>query len=268
MVAPLGLVANLPRVALPYGLFSVLSLRPDSDRWQSGVTWESITNDDVESLGAAAPHSVDPSNGVPITGEATPFTVYGMFQASPAAYSPQDAQAKALEHLLAREEQKVEALLWSGAESNEPSLAAATTTVVTAGTDAAASLAALENTVAVQHGNLGVFHMTRGTALQLLGQQLLTVRGGGLYTQVGTPVVAGGGYPGTGPVTDPATDDADATGWVYATPPLFGYRSEPFPSSAVPGDLLDTRNNDLFSVVERTYVVGFDPCGVYAVLVG
>jgi hypothetical protein len=81
---------------------------------------------------------------------------------------------------------------------------------------------------------------------------------------LGTPVAAGAGYPGSGPAGEAA---AAGTQWMFVTPAMFGYRSEVFPSSAVRGDLLDRSKNDLYAVAERNYVLGFDPCGVGAVLV-
>ena len=45
---------------------------------------------------------------------------------------------------------------------------------------------------------------------------------------------------------------------------MFGYRSEVFTPSATGGDLFDPRRNDLYAVAERTYLLGFDTCGVAA----
>ena len=269
MITPPGTVSGYPRAALPFGLFSVLALRPAGDRWEAGVQWESIT---CESLGAlpgpdchpkSGPGGQEAPVGTPLVGSADPFTVYGIFAASPTAYTPQDAEQWALQHLYAREEAKVEELLWDGEQGNTPVLASDDTTVITAGSDAAESLGLMEDALATEYGSLGVIHMSRGTATALFASQLLTTRGAGLFTQLGTPVVAGSGYPGTGP---PDAQDADKTGWIYGSPALFGYRSEPFFTSSVPGDLLTRGTNDLVAVVERTYVLGFDPCGVHAVL--
>jgi hypothetical protein len=105
--------------------------------------------------------------------------------------------------------------------------------------------------------------MTRQAAEIALGLNLLTSSGGQLRTQLGTPVAAGGGYPGTGPT---GQVPAVSTSWVYVAPALFGYRGDPFDSSARPGDLFDRSLNNLYAVAERSYLLGFDPCGVAAAL--
>jgi hypothetical protein len=52
--------------------------------------------------------------------------------------------------------------------------------------------------------------------------------------------------------------------WAYASPALAGYRSEVFDSSATPGDLMDRQTNVLYAIAERSYILGYDPCGVGA----
>jgi hypothetical protein len=113
------------------------------------------------------------------------------------------------------------------------------------------ALASLEQWIADEYGSQGVIHMSRRNAVLLT--RLLESRGGRLYTStLQTPVVAGTGY------------DNEA---LIGTPALFGYRSEMFDSSARPGDLMDRGNNDMVAVAERTFVIGFDPCGVGKVTV-
>lgn len=358
--APPSLIRGAPRVSLPYGLFSVFTLRTGG-RWEVGVQFETgtcapvggvgeyVCGDPVEqtlvltgtpstgtftvccgetctaplAIGATGPQveaamaavgldavvTVGPAGtwtvdfgrapaclltapdtfdqggvtvtvtrddpiGIPKTltsnaggvGVANQFTVYGHFTCSPVGYSQTDAQDRATEHLLAREEQRVEQALWTGDLGNFPALQDAATVDVTVGAidDLAIALGALEQYIATNYGNLGVIHMTRAAALVGLGRDLLTSSGGRLYTALGTPVVAGGGYPGTGPAGEAA---AAGTTWLYGSPALFGYRSEVFDSSSRPGDLFDRAQNNLYAVAERTYLLGFDPCGVAAALV-
>lgn len=202
--------------------------------------------------------------GAPEDGVASPFTVYGHFSCSPVGWTPAEAQDFAGRHLLAREEARVERALWTGDLGNVPALqGAGTTDVSVAAAKLEESVGLLENYLATNYGSQGVIHMTRQAALVGLGLSVLTTSGGRLLTALGTPVVAGAGYPGTGPVGQVA---AASTSWVYATPALFGYRSEVFTSSNRPGDLLDRATNDLYAVAERSYLLGFDPCGVAAAL--
>lgn len=274
-VAPAALIENggAVRQPMPYGLFSAFALRPGgADRWESGVIFETGTCDPVDAIGqwqcapdgtVGLPKDLEPNTPAP--GEASPFTVYGHFQCSPVGYTQERAQQLADDHLRAREEARVEQALWTGDAGNVPSLEdAGTVTVGTGTSDVVAGLGLLENFLGDTYGSLGVIHMTRQTATALLARQALLVSGGRLTTVLGTPVVAGAGYPGTGPAGEAA---AAGTQWMFASPALFGYRSDVFTSSSRPGDLFDRRTNDLYAVAERSYLLGFDPCGVAAVLV-
>jgi hypothetical protein len=91
---------------------------------------------------------------------------------------------------------------------------------------------------------------------------LIVTNGSVARTVLGTPVVAGGGYPGTSPAGVAAST---GEAWAYATPALLGYRSAIFYPSSRSGDLLDRGVNDLYGVAERSYLVGWDPCDVGAV---
>lgn len=195
-------------------------------------------------------------------GEATEFTVYGHFNCSPVGYSAQAAQDMATMHLLSREEARVEQAFWSGDLGNVPNLADDATTLGGGAVPLATGVALLEDFLATEYGSLGVIHMTRGTATICASEDLVNTTGGRLTTTLGTPVVAGAGYPGTSPAGAAA---AVGRAWLYASPAIFGYRSEVFTSSNRGGDLFDRAQNDLFAVAERTYLLGYDPCGVAAV---
>ena len=204
------------------------------------------------------------TKNTPAAGRAAPFTVYGHFRCSPVGYSPESAQVRATEHLLAREEARVEQAFWTGDLGNFPKLQDPATVSLGAVLEYALGLAQLEAEIANDYGSLGVIHMTRAAASVGLARDLLVANGARLTTRLGTPVVAGSGYPGTGP-----TGQAPAAGqtWLFASPALFGHRSEVFTSSNRPGDLFVRGTNDLTAVAERSYLLGFDPCGVTAALV-
>lgn len=275
-MTPRALIRGAARQPLPYGLFSTLTFRPTgADRWEGGgVQFEHVGCDGVDGIG---PYQVPPTatTGLPKAITSTPgavgtdgtadvFTVYGHFACSPVGWSPQEAEARAREQLLAREEARVEQAFWTGDLDNTPSLEAGTTTDVSvAGAGPAESIGLLENYVAANYGSLGVIHMTREAALIGLQLGALVTAGGRLTTALGTPVAAGAGYPGTGPAGQAA---AASTSWMFVTPALFGYRSEVFTASNRAGDLLDRSTNDLYAVAERSYLLGFDPCGVAAAL--
>jgi len=273
-VAPAALVTGAPRVALPYGLFSTFTFRPGGDRWEAGVSFETLTCDEAGGIGSAQcdpmptvglPKDLGPNVGG--VGEATPFTVYGHWSCQPVGYTPATAQGLATDHLLAREEGRVERAFWTGDLGNEPYLADEDETTVLAGGTAVSivsALSMLEDYVAGNYGSQGVIHMTRGLAMEAAAMNLLLVVGGRLTTILGTPVAAGGGYPGSAP---DGTPPGNGKSWAYVSPAVFGYRSEVFNSSSTPGDLFDRGHNVLTAIAERTYLLGYDPCGVAGVQV-
>ena len=196
------------------------------------------------------PKSLEPNGGD--FGDASPLYVYGHYNCSPIGTSFEMAAERARQHLLVREEARVEQALWTGDLGNVPNFAAANgyPALEDAGTfaeaDAWLAVSALEQAIATGYGSLGVLHMSREVATWLTDRGQLRASGSRLVTPLGTPVVAGTGY---------GSDKIVATG------ALFGYRGEVFTSSDTPGDLLDRRNNNLYAIAERAYVLGFDPCG-------
>jgi hypothetical protein len=275
---PKALVEGAPRQPLPYGLFSVLAPRPEGDgRWMNGMEWQTLTCEPVSGRSGPGCDDVADENGDYPEGvvglpkaldrngggvdDAAAFAVYGHFNCSPVGWTPEAAQERATAHLLAREEARVEQALWTGDLGNTPNLQGAVDLTSGGPVSPAAAAALLEDWIATEYGSLGVLHGTRGAALLLARDYVLEQSSSRLTTTVGTPMVAGAGYPNTGPDGAPA---AAGTWWLYVTPRLFGYRSDILTSSATPGDLLDRSTNDLYSVAERGYALGWDPCGVAA----
>lgn len=270
LIAPAALVEGASRLPLPYGLFSVVSMRPSGDRWENGVLWEPGTTGElggVPGQDCESPAEIDLgiTANVEDAAEAAPFTVYGYYHGNPIATSFEVAQAKALDHLLSREEARVEKALWTGDLGNAPSLAGTAELLeVDDPYDYVEGIALLEQSIAADYGSLGVIHMTRQMAVIGLSLQALETRNGRLLTALGTPVVAGAGYDGSDPDGEAAPEGQS---YVYVTPQLFGYRSDPFTSSGRPGDLLDRTTNTLYAIAERTYLLGFDTAvGVFATL--
>jgi hypothetical protein len=256
-----------PRTPLPFGLSSVVAYRASSDpHWENGIEWEPLTCDPVSGRSANCPA---PSGGIiglpkgfaPPGGvaEASPFSVLGTYKCGPIGHDLSYAQEMATAHLLAREESRVEQALWTGDLGNTPALAPGATDLNAAGAvDAVSAIGLLENFIARAYGSLGTIHMSRGAANAAIAAGAVYDRGGKLYTSLGTPVVAGSGYPGTSPAgAAPAAGEE----WIYASPAIFGYRSGVIYSTSREGDLMDRGRNDLYAVAERTYVLGFDECG-------
>lgn len=266
LVAPSALVAAPARTPLEYGLGSVIAWR-SGDRFEAGVTWEALTCEPA--LGRSGSRATTSTVGLPKplddfddvnVAEALSFVVYGEYAANPIGTSLEEAQQRAVDHLLTREIARVEQALWTGDLGNTPSLISGATTLTSSAYLPALGL--LEEWIGDAYGSQGVIHMTRFAATMLV--EALDARGGRLFTKaLGTPVVVGAGYPGTGPT---GQSPAAGASWMFASPALVGWRGDVFTSSNRPGDLLDRGVNHLYAVAERSYAVGFDPCGTAAVL--
>lgn len=253
--APATTVQGPVRLPLPYGLFSVVSLAEAvTERWENGVNWQALTCDPV----AIVVGDCDDPTGFPMEfpeecppwGEADAFTVYGTARFTPIAGDLAEGQRLAREVLLAREQAAVEAQVWSLLQAGTP-------TVVTGGT-AARALGDLEKWIGDVYGSLGVIHASRNAATTLVDARLIKASSGGMYTELGTPVVVGAGYDGSDEGGDPPSS---GTEFIAASPAMFGYRSQVIEDSNRPGDLMDRTTNDLYGIAERNYLIGIDPCG-------
>lgn len=280
-----------------YGLLSVVQT-PDSSEphWQNGVTWSSFCPADgmgdttydecIATTGApegAVPSPVTKMVNVDHTLRgATPFTVYTRFDCAPVGNA--EAQRIATTALAQVEQWQVEqafatGLLETGQRLAFPHLAATaevrdnagvvlqpvTSTAVTgAPVDVATGLGRLEQALADCYGGRGVIHVP-SRALPTLDAYTLVRPVGGrdtgtgqfgrqLETLAGNLVAVGAGYPGTGPDGTGST----TTAWLYATGPVFMYRSNvhvnPFSST------VNRADNTIEMIAERTYVLGFDCC--------
>lgn len=269
-IAPPALVTGAVRQPLPFGLFSTFTFRPSTgdDRWRNGVEFETLTCEPVDGLPAYDCDTSSPGKNFDgnagEVGESSEFTVYGHHTCAPVGTSEEQAQSKAIEHLVSREEARVEQAFWTGDLDNTPNLTGSEV-LESSGVGGAVGIGLLEQFIAVNYGSLGVIHLTRALATSLLAQRVLEVRNGRLVTVLGTPVVAGSGYTGSGPTGQAAPTSPSS--WAYVTPALFGYRSEVFPRSEVDGTLFDRSINLMHGLAERTYLLGFDPCGTAAVLI-
>lgn len=264
-MAPATVVDPIARTALPFGLLSAVTPRPvGNSRWENGVEWEPLACGPASGIGEPDCDPEVPTVGLPKafpvpggTDDATAFTVYGSYECSPMGHSLEYAQQRATEHLLAREEARAEQAIWTGDLGNIPNFTDAETATTTA-LNPVQALAAAEAALATQYGSLGTIHMARDVALVLIAEDAVYRQGTRLFTALGTPVIAGAGYPGTHP------DGVTAGTWIIATPALMLYRSEIFTPTNRTGDLLDRAQNNLFGMAERRYLVGWDDCGVLA----
>lgn len=278
-----------------FGLLSVVQARYDEPdaHWRNGVIWQ-----DICGLGSS---TFDPfcltTSSIPVSGAppaakadnidwntygATPFTVFAEVDCSPVGYSQEEQRARAVDALTRTEAYQVEYAFWTGnagGSANEvyPHLAASSAvqdttllpvlnlqcaaTPVTGSTvlDMVEGLGRIEAALAACYQGKGVIHVPVLLATQMFQWGLVQASGAQLRTKTGNLVAIGGGYPGTGP-TGAAISNAL---WIYATGPVFAYRSEAFTFKFA--EQLDRTTNTLKTIVERTYVLGYSCCCLPAV---
>lgn len=247
------------RRPFPFGLFTAATERDETRRWRNGVEWLGAGCDSpfVVSGDACEPVEFEKSTGG-VRGEAFPLHVYAPFECSPVAWTDQAATAKAYEKLIAGEEQAVERALMTGSAGNTPNLMGDATAITDAAGTPAGTLAMLEDWIVSTYGGLGVLHVSRGAATVLAGADLIRESGTKMLTRIGTPVSVGSGYTNQAPA---GTAAAAGEFWAYMSPSLFFYRGD---VDTEVGATLDKRQNDLLATAFRTYVIGYDDCGVAA----
>lgn len=257
-ITPPAFVSGVTRTPAPFGLFSVVLFREGSpDRWESGVEFESlgcltefqgIGELDCDT-GTAEGLPKNLTEGGLEAGSAGTFMVYETYVCSPIGNSLEYAEQTARMRLEAREEIRVEQALSTGALGQSPNFADADeVTELDEAPDLATAIAELEQVLASEYGAQGILHMSRKTASLAIGKGAIESSGQRLRTKLGTPVIAGGGYTFEG---------------IYATPAMFGYRSEILSSTNRAGDLLDRADNNLHGIAERNYLLAMDPCGIW-----
>jgi hypothetical protein len=276
-----------------FGLLTVAELRGDGEsHWQNGVTFETrcanltassgTTYDEciaVTGVGSPSPPPAKADNTNLRYRGATPFAVYAEFDCSTVGLDgARDQAADALERA---ESWQIERAFWTGqaAGTNNiafPHLAHAgaeivdaqqillQTAVVTGGGPypAAQALGVLEQRLADCHNGQGVIHVPPKALPRLEQTDSVERRGAGLQTTNGNLLAVGNGYPGTGP-SGGAASDAEA--WMFATGPLFVYRSQPR-VLGYGAESFDRSENTIKLLAERTVVAGWDCCH-FAVLV-
>jgi hypothetical protein len=272
-----------------FGLLSVVQARyeePDP-HWRNGVTVQTIcgltgTTFDDYCVTGAAPAKAD-NVDTPVRG-AQPFTVFGEVDCSPIGYEQSFERARAVDALTRSEGFQVERVFWTGtaggtANKVYPHLAADTTvldagvlptitlqcaaTAVTGAAllDVVEAFGYLEASLGSCYNGRGVLHVPLILGEQLFRAGIVKPDGAILKTQTGNLVALGAGYTGSGP---DGTSIANSV-WVYITPPVFAYRSGIETFRFV--EQFDRAENTLKTIVERTYLLGFDCCCLYAVRV-
>lgn len=288
MAGPRNPVSPPTFVDRNFGLMSVVQPRFDEpdEHWRNGVTFQDLcglagtTFDPYCVSGTGAP--LKAANVSLATYGALPFNVVAEVNCSPVGYSQQEQQARAVDALTRNESFQVEQAFWTGAVAGvgptiyqvSPHLAANTAVTDTAGVtlqcaattvsgstvlDIVEGIGRLEAAMGRCYNGQIVIHLPMVLGEALLSNYSAEVFGSQIKTRAGNLVALGAGYTGTGP---DGTSIPNAA-WVYATAPIFAYRSSP--EIFAFKEELNRTNNTVQTIVERTYVLGFACCCFYAV---
>jgi hypothetical protein len=208
--------------------------------------------------------------------------VYTEVDCSPVDFYNRSDQI-AMQSLLDVEDYQVEKAFWTGtaAVGNAvlPHLAAnaaqtdafsqstitlqiAATTVTGTAVNIVDGLGMLEQALGQCFVGAGIIHVPPNALPVLDALGLVYSDGSRLRTRRGNLVAVGSGYPTTSPAGVAAPFGQS---WIYATGPMFMYRSAP-KLVAAPKESFVRSTNLVKAIAERTYVLGFDCC-LYAVLV-
>src|SRR5574342_622894 len=272
----------------PYPLWSTVQDRSalaTDMHWRNGVTFEPVcgiagTFYDDYCL-ETNPTNKAATNSTPKRG-AQPFVVFAEVDCSPVGYTQEEQRARAAEALTRTEQNQVEAVFWTGAAGGDanigyPHLAANTAVVEASGLvvitlqcaaatvtgttvlDITEARGRLEAAFTACSGAQGTIHVPYILAEQLFRANAVKPNGAQLLTQTGHLVALGAGYPGTGPDGSSIPNAA----WIYMTGPIFAYRTavEQFAFR----ETFDRSENTVRTIAERTYVLGFDCCCLFAV---
>lgn len=278
-----GIYESPEVIPAPCGLFSVSTpeIHTDAeDAWvrrfdymyDSYATVRLLTtNDDVVTGG-----EMSNAAGKEIYSGYYPFFIESEIAQSLTNVLAVDQFARALKQLEAVTQKAVEYELWSGVASLGASNAnffltkgSASTVVTGTSKTASDSLFHLEQALAGDPlGSTGVIHMTRDVASHL-GSKLIYLPENGsrkesIVTRLGTKVVVGSGYTGSGPIGATGAAASATNKWMFASNLPYVHLGKSFiVNDTLSQGVLDTKNDILIKAL-RPAAVYFDPSTLYA----
>lgn len=267
------LVPPIKKLDRSYGILSSTEPIHLSDpHWQTGLEWESDCSVDASSTLPPCPDPVasKATDGGLIFCSADPFTVLGSYKCSTGGRSVSESMTIASNRLRRNKERAVEQIFWTGITpvgTVNPSLQGGNDscgitpvdlTPVTGALNPVAALAVLESAIAgCIPGGVGVIHLTFGVLPYMAANHLLFERDGKFYTPSGQLIIAGAGYPGSGPSNVPATSGET---WVFATGPMSVFYSDIFFTPSQIDQAVDRSLNNVTFWAEQTYAVIWECC--------
>lgn len=202
-------------------------------------------------------------NELPVSG--APFGVYTSYTCGSLGYSFAEIEQKVRTRMMLREQRAVERRLWQGVPAGGtgglPGQLQSATTLTAAGCMTEA-LFSLEQALADNGVVGGMIHARPGLSAPL-AQAHMIEKGPGrtTVTRMGTPIVFGQGYNGSGPQGQAATA---TTEYMYASGRVLIWGSE---TEVPPIDqTMDRALNQIYTVAERIFVTIVE-CGSWAIQV-
>ncbi len=192
-----------------------------------------------------------------------PFAVYSSYTCSIVGFDYEEASRRVRTRLTLEEQKGVEKRFWGGAAAPGAFLAGLLrgATTLTTASCTALGISQLEQALADNGIEGGIIHARPFMMPFFANLHVLEKRGRGWQTPMGTAIVFGQGYDGTGPAGEAVTA---TTEWMYATGRVPIWQdAEMF---VPPVDVLNRTDNTLSLVAERVYAVGIE-CGKWAVQV-
>lgn len=277
-IAPYAIVEAPARERSLHGLLSVVEPLTGNEDWLRGLTWDPVfcafvaSNDPatfIESHPTSLSTAVTGSGGGLQPGDdlliVYPFMLENGVNRVTWGFLRQDYPAVPARLLEDATEFSVEREFWTGsALSTNPHLAMSSATLVNTGTALGTkrALAALEQE-ALEHtlGQRVMIHASAEVVTMWMGDGTLADDGGTIVTKSkGNVVVAGAGYPGTGPSGDTHETPEDGHSWAYATGMVDVRLTDVVVSPDKLAMALAPGTNEVTYRASRFAAVSFDPC--------
>lgn len=271
----------------PCGLLSVVTPNsPVDSRWLRGFSTESISNPDISLLDRDS-HTVEEGvvserGDAPNSYDTSPFFFEVKVKTTGfdvAHRSPLDDSSDLVKQAEGAAQKVLETELWSGtvaraagdADPDEPSpnlylsKEGGAEVISSTGVSPERALALIEGSIASSPtGSRGIIHMSRDVASSLGSRLIYKIKSredenSFAVTRLGTFVVIGSGYSGSGPVGQANAAPSLTNKWIYATGNVSVYLGV---SEAVNEDIsqgFKPETNDSFVSILRPAAIHFDP---------
>lgn len=193
-----------------------------------------------------------------------PFGIYTSYTCSIVGMDYTEARQRVLTRMQLRDQRAAEKRLWQG--GNAPGLPGITgllrgATGLTAASCPSQAIAILEQGLADNTVVGGVIHARPYMMAPLARAHQIVPRGAGFATKLGTPIVFGQGYDGTGPNGEAVTSTVE---YMYATGRVVIWQDS---EVWVPPDTVLNRSDNTLSLVAETVMAMTIECGKWAVAV-